>query len=132
LLTYLLLIYLKRSSILKIGKKGYKEFEKGYYVYVGSGRRYGFQRIIRHIKKLKKLKWHIDYLLRMGEIEMVWIILGGITNECQLSSSLQKRGLIIMKKFGSSDCKCPSHLFYFKNNPQRTIDNIINQIKFKK
>ncbi len=129
---YLLLIYLKNSSILKIGKKGYKEFKRGYYVYVGSGRRYGFQRVIRHIKKSKKQKWHIDYLLGKGEIEMIWIILGGRTNECQLSNSLRRRGSIIMKKFGSSDCKCPSHLFYFKNNPRRIIEGIINPIIIKK
>ncbi len=132
MLTYLLLIYLKNSSILKIGKKGYKEFGRGYYVYVGSGRRYGFQRVIRHIKKSKKQKWHIDYLLGRGEIEMIWIILGGRTNECRLSNSLRRMGSIIMKKFGSSDCKCPSHLFYFKNNPRRIIEDIINPIIIKK
>lgn len=130
--TYLLLIHLKNNSILKIGKKGHKEFDRGYYVYVGSGKRYGFSRIIRHIKKSKKQKWHVDYLLGRGEIKMIWIILGERINECQLSNALQRRGLIIMKKFGSSDCKCPSHLFYFKNNPQRIMENIINPIIIKK
>lgn len=131
MLTYLLLIYLQTSSKLKIGKKGFKEFGRGYYVYVGSGRRYGFPRVIRHIKKSKKQKWHVDYLLARGEIKIIWIILGERINECQLSNALQRRGLITMKKFGSSDCKCHSHLFYFKNNPQRIIENIINPIIIK-
>jgi sugar fermentation stimulation protein A len=124
--TYLLLIYLKRRYFLKIGKRGIKEFRGGYYVYVGSGRRYGFQRIMRHIKKLKKLKWHVDYILKKGEIKRIWIILGESTNECIISKALQARGKIVVKKFGSSDCHCPSHLFYFKNNPERSIEKIIN------
>ncbi len=122
--TYLLLARLLKDVSIEIGRKGCKDFKEGFYVYAGSGRRYGFQRIIRHLKKSKKLKWHIDYLLEKGRIEGIWIILGEGTNECQLSTLLQKQGIVLMKKFGSSDCKCPSHLFYFKNNPYRTIENI--------
>lgn len=125
--TYLLLVNLEKDISLKIGKKGYKEFRGGFYVYVGSGRRYGFQRIIRHLKISKKFKWHIDYLLECGKIEKIWIILGKGTDECHLSSLLEKYGIILVKKFGSSDCHCPSHLFYFKKNPSKEIENIIFQ-----
>lgn len=125
--TYLLLIRVVKSTSIKVGRKGCKEFKEGYYVYVGSGRKYGFQRIIRHLKKSKKLKWHIDYLLRKGRIEKIWIILGGKIKECYFSYLLKERGIVLMKKFGSTDCKCPSHLFYFKNNPWRLVENIISQ-----
>lgn len=132
MLTYLLLIHLVEGVDLKIGNKGYREFKRGYYIYAGSGKRFGFQRIIRHIKKSKKRKWHIDYLLEKGDIERIWIIFEEKINECKLSELLSlEKGKILMRKFGSSDCKCASHLFYFKKNPLKIIENIINPINLK-
>ncbi len=122
----MLILHLERCFCLKIKKK-YRKFKRGFYVYVGSGKRYGFQRIIRHLKRSKKLRWHIDYLLEKGKIERILIILGEGTNECQLSSILNEKGIVLMKKFGSSDCKCLSHLFYFKNNPYRIIEYSVIQ-----
>jgi Uri superfamily endonuclease len=37
--------------------------------------------------------------------------------ECRLAKRLQPIAEDQIKRFGSSDCNCPSHLFYFENNP---------------
>ncbi|MGQ9617854.1 MAG: GIY-YIG nuclease family protein [Candidatus Aminicenantia bacterium] len=121
-MTYLLLFYLEEDRFVKTGKKGVFRFNKGYYLYSGSGKRNGFQRVLRHIKSSKKKRWHIDYLISYCKIIKIWILFEENVNECFLSSGLKKlNGKILVKKFGSSDCNCLSHLFYFKENPGRKI-----------
>ena len=61
--TYCLLIHLKQDSKITIGKLGEKNFQKGYYIYVGSALNSLKTRIQRHLRKEKKIHWHIDYLL---------------------------------------------------------------------
>ncbi len=133
MITYLLLIEIKKNEFIKIGKRGNFKFEKGYFVYTGSGKRNGIQRIVRHIKKFKNLQWHIDYLLEKGEIKKIWIIFGDKTNECKMSKMLLYfKGSIPFKKFGSSDCKCPAHLFHFNKNPLKRMEKLIDQIIYLK
>jgi Uri superfamily endonuclease len=111
---YCLMINLKEKSTIKIGKKGKTIFEKGCYVYVGSALNSLKARINRHLKQEKKLHWHIDYLLKSEQSEIVEVHYTLTKNplECQLAHEISKKG-IGMEKFGCSDCKCHSHLFYF-------------------
>ena len=73
------------------------------------------------------MKWHIDYLLncKYAEIKNVLIYNNVISDECSLNKKIMKlKGAkIIVKGFGSSDCKnkCPAHLIYFKNIPKYFI-----------
>ncbi|MEM2484917.1 MAG: GIY-YIG nuclease family protein [Candidatus Caldarchaeum sp.] len=111
--TYVLAIHLPDSRRLKIGALGYRELEKGYYVYVGSARRHLAKRIARHLKKRKPLWWHIDYITSLPETNIVKVVATDrVGVECSLSSSLASMGKAI-PKIGSSDCRCPSHLIYF-------------------
>lgn len=98
-----------------IGKLGSYFFRKGFYVYVGSAKRNIQSRIERHLKIDKKLRWHIDYLRPFLEIVEVKTY-SGDEGECQLFHRLMKEnsGSIPVKGFGSSDCKCSAHLFYFR------------------
>ena len=77
------------------------------------------KRIARHKKKIKKKRWHIDYLTsEADETRPIPIISSnGRELECLLSSSLEKIADYTVTGFGSSDCKCPGHLFYFSQNP---------------
>ncbi len=125
----MLLIEINKNEFIKIGKGGNFKLEKGYFVYSGSGKRNGIQRIIRHIKKSKNLRWHIDYLLKKGKIKKIWIVFGDKTNECRMSKMLlYSKGSIPFKKFGSSDCKCPAHLFHFNKNHLKRMEKLIEQI----
>lgn len=60
--SYAIILYLNDDCYIDIGKKGRYYFETGYYIYAGSGIRNLIQRVDRHFKKDKALKWHIDYL----------------------------------------------------------------------
>lgn len=112
--SYLIIFKLDKGQTIQIGKLGTYFFYKGYYLYAGSGLRNLRQRVERHIRKDKALKWHIDYL--SVKCDVVWYKLfdDGKNYECVISSKLSKNGIfkIPIKKFGSSDCKCRSHLIF--------------------
>ncbi|HVP36917.1 MAG TPA: GIY-YIG nuclease family protein [Terriglobales bacterium] len=118
---YQLILQLDRNSRIKIGKKGEYDFPAGYYVYSGSALSGLEARINRHLRKEKKKFWHIDYLL--PHCKILKVIQHNqnqksIITECELNRKLLKKksSAVAMKGFGSSDCKCPSHLVYFKNS----------------
>lgn len=109
--TYLLFIVNKENKIISIGSLGKVYFKKGYYIYVGSAKNNLCKRIKRHLSKDKKIFWHIDYFLKNAKIEKVFV---GRKKECDISKILLKYSKAYVEGFGSSDCKCVSHLFYAK------------------
>jgi len=115
--TYSLLLYADSDKSIKVGSLGKLKIKKGYYVYIGSAFGPGGlkARIGRHLKKSKKLRWHIDYLRKATDIVDIKFSTDNEKLECSWAAKLVKDGGITpFKGFGSSDCKCPSHLFYFK------------------
>ena len=122
--SYILVIQLQEESELKIGALGSKVFKKGYYLYVGSamGKRGStslINRVKRHISSPceKSKHWHIDYLLENEYANIIRILLIPSINkiECIISSEIKKRSDGLIENFGSSDCTCRSHLYYFSN-----------------
>lgn len=128
---YCLIIELKKDSIIEIGKKlGNIQFERGYYVYVGSAMNSLENRIKRHLSDEKKLHWHIDYFLKDPESEIIDVIFNiNVKVECELSKYLSKQSSGI-RDFGCSDCDCESHLYYFKNRKCaiESVENAYNSI----
>ena len=119
---YCLIINLEDDENLKIGKKLKIEFEKGYYVYIGSAMNSLESRVKRHLSKSKKLHWHVDYLLKNAEVvEVIYNLDKKV--ECELSKELSKKNIYI-PDFGCSDCECDSHLYYFKKKKE-AIDEVI-------
>ncbi|MCS7215606.1 MAG: DNA/RNA nuclease SfsA [Thermodesulfovibrio sp.] len=114
---YLLVMHLQNSEKIIIGNLGKLNFTKGYYVYIGKSKRGLFKRIARHRRKLKKMHWHIDYFLTRAKLIRDLPILTEEDIECQVAYSLSKISDKIIPEFGSSDCNCNGHLFYFKENP---------------
>ncbi len=118
--TYLLLFKLDKEEKISIGRKGAFLFPAGFYVYVGSHMRDTDSRIARHARKLgqnKKPKWHIDFLREKAILLGVVKISSNIKKECEVSREFSKFGKIACPGFGSSDCNCPTHLWYFDTNP---------------
>lgn len=115
---YNLIIKLSKKKDIKIGQLGSFVFPKGYYVYTGSAQNGLEKRIKRHVSSNKKFHWHIDYLLAYAKVIKVLRYVGR-KDECKLNSvTEQSAGSIqIVKKFGSSDCNCATHLYYFENVP---------------
>lgn len=142
---YQLCLRLPRATRIKVGKLGTFLFPAGIYVYTGSALNGLEQRLARHQRREKKLHWHIDYLLRHAQIVRVRTqtvgadvrrratrssaqrhsprYLGAYKNtaspsaECAWNAqTLRLPGAgVIAPGFGSSDCDCPSHLVYLRN-----------------
>ncbi len=109
--TYVLLIELLKGQKIRIGKLGTMEFRNGYYAYVGSAFNGLEHRISRHLKDNKKLFWHIDFLLQQGTICEIYYKPSTKKEECEIAKNLADE-FSSLKNFGSSDCKCNSHLFF--------------------
>jgi Uri superfamily endonuclease len=109
--SYVLLIEVDKVKRIKIGRLGNKEFRPGFYAYVGSAMSGLEGRIKRHLSSIKKVFWHIDYLLKDAEVVEVFQLESDKRIECEIAVRLSKR-LPGIRGFGCSDCRCPSHLFF--------------------
>jgi len=112
---YQLHLRLDKPKRIRVGKLGVFTFPAGRYIYTGSAMNGLDGRLRRHLKKRKKLHWHIDYLLRHSRIERIFVLETDERVECQLNSLTLSlpNAKVVVKGFGCSDCRCPSHLVYF-------------------
>jgi Uri superfamily endonuclease len=115
---YKLVIRLGRRQVIDVGHLGRFAFPSGYYIYTGSAKRGLESRIVRHLRREKRLRWHIDYLLGQARIVEVKRYHGSRYSECELSRRVRALpgSKIVAPGFGSSDCRCSTHLFHFRRN----------------
>lgn len=113
---YLLLISVGKDINVNVGSLGNLNFEKGIYAYVGSAQNNLEKRIGRHLRKVKRKFWHVDYLLNNDNVAVLKALQkeGGRPEECRIAKKISGKDALI-KGFGSSDCKCKSHLFKLEN-----------------
>jgi Uri superfamily endonuclease len=106
-------LHLKENLKITIGRLGDFYFNKGTYLYVGSAKRTIQSRLDRHKKIDKPLRWHLDYLRYHCEINRI-ITYEDVDGECALAENLRKTsgGINPIRRFGSSECKCFSHLIF--------------------
>jgi len=112
--TYVLIMKLSERKVIKVGCLRAISFPKGFYAYVGSALNGIESRIKRHLGKDKKPFWHIDYLLGQALIISTIISETDKKIECKIARNLAKT-LPSIPGFGSSDCKCKSHLYFERN-----------------
>lgn len=107
--TYQLHIRLAQPLRLQIGRFGEFDFPAGDYVYTGSAKRNFEARVARHLRRDKRLRWHIDYLLAAPGVTVVEVI-RSVEPECELNQATS--GELRVPGFGASDCRhgCGSHL----------------------
>jgi Uri superfamily endonuclease len=96
---------------IQVGRLGIFTFPAGQYVYTGSAKRNLDARIARHLRKDKKLRWHVDWLLAADGVAIV-AVERSVEDECVLNQ--QVGGLVVAPGFGASDCqnRCGSHFRY--------------------
>jgi Uri superfamily endonuclease len=125
--SYILLAELAAGKDILVGKLGYVSFPKAAYAYVGSAMNGLGARLARHLREQKKLHWHIDYLLKEAEIEEIILCPAEKRVECSLAQALAGE-LQSIPGFGSSDCKCQSHL-YFASEKDRLKAKVAEAVK---
>jgi Uri superfamily endonuclease len=113
--SYVLVVKMDSKDV-EVGALGEKYFD-GIYAYNGSAfGPGGLSRVERHFRTARgegSTHWHIDYLLRSGEVLKAYLF-PGEDLECELSSMMDDP----VPGFGSSDCDCSSHLFRFESVDQ--------------
>jgi Uri superfamily endonuclease len=108
---YVLIIQVNKDINMNVGVLGNLNFVKGIYAYVGSAKKGLSKRIQRHLRKYKRKFWHIDYLLNDDNVKVLKVFtVKDLFDECEVAKIMGERG-VPMRGFGSSDCKCMSHLF---------------------
>lgn len=113
---YQLVLSLAEEATLRIGSLGTFRFLAGRYVYTGSALGGLRARLARHLRKEKRLHWHIDYLLQHAVVEDIHLFPTNERSECTLNQQVLAlpHARVIARGFGSSDCRCPTHLVYLE------------------
>ncbi len=114
---YLLILKNKHHQQIEISALGKIDFPPGYYIYVGSARVNLTSRVERHKRLRKRFHWHIDYFRAKVEVVDALAIRSSDDLECFLAEGVKAMSQWQIKRFGSSDCCCESHLFGFVDNP---------------
>ena len=119
--TYALILFCARAEQVQVGKLGLLELRRGFYVYVGSALGPGGvpARIAHHRKVSQRPHWHIDYLRAHTRLERIWYSHDRIRREHRWARIISElRGATVpIVGFGSSDCRCATHLFFFRRQP---------------
>ncbi len=120
--------------MVRVGALGMLAFPKGFYTYTGSAMKNLRQRVGRHLRRDKKVRWHIDYLTCSPECEIVDTLLfpSAEKEECRRNRAIESLlgARAIAQGFGSSDCgDCSAHLLYLGESfSKETLCNAVNCI----
>ncbi len=112
--SYILVLQLEAATRLGVGKLGTFDFPAGWYLYCGSAFNGLESRVRRHLRQDKKYHWHIDFLTTAAAVSQVWWTEGAERRECSWAGTARDHpgATLPVPGFGSSDCRCDSHLVY--------------------
>ncbi len=131
--TYALILALQAPAELQIGCLGRIQFDSPFYLYFGSAFGPGGleARIRHHLQPARRAHWHIDYLRQEADVLGVWYSYDRARLECiWANAALVQRGVSLIPRFGSSDCRCQSHLLAANRLPTlRTFRRRINDVR---
>lgn len=113
--TYVLILECIAPQQVQVGALGNLPLQPGWYLYVGSAFGPGGLkgRLAHHLTGNRPQHWHVDALKPVTFTKAVWFTDDSRHLEHNWASAcLAMPGIMIpMKGFGSSDCRCPAHLF---------------------
>lgn len=97
--------------------------EPAVYIYVGSARGPGgaLARVLRHLSRDKKTRWHVDKLTESHFVTFLgFYLINAHGEDCEVSISLRLSSVFkYIPKFGSTDKReSPSHLFKCPSTPE--------------
>ena len=106
---------------IAVGRLGELSMRIGYYLYVGSAFGPGGlrARLSHHLSISRHPRWHIDYLRRVTMPAAIWFGQHLSHEEHRWVAALGRGRDVILAhpRFGASDCKCASHLFFAERPP---------------
>lgn len=114
--TYVLVLEVKRTRVLTIGRLGEVRLPVGVYAYAGSALGSGGlrSRLGRHLRGDGTPHWHIDYLRAKARVFGCFYTVSDTSLECVWSQALVALpdATIPVPGFGASDCRsgCEAHL----------------------
>jgi Uri superfamily endonuclease len=121
--TYAFLLSSASDAEIRVGRFGDMQLQSGFYLYLGSALGPGGvrARVNHHLHASPRPHWHIDYLRPHASVEEVWLCHGRKRREHLWARFLARMpGVSVpMPGFGSSDCACEAHLFFFKSRAMR-------------
>jgi Uri superfamily endonuclease len=122
--TYLLLLSLAEPTRLQVGRLGPVDLPAGWYVYVGSALGGLGPRLRRHVSREKRPHWHIDTLRAAAMLTAIAVRIGPERVECAVAAQVGARpdATLPVPRFGSTDCRCRSHLVHFPTPPDLFLD----------
>ncbi|MCD6428457.1 MAG: GIY-YIG nuclease family protein [Desulfurococcales archaeon] len=127
--SYVLVINVLKEVTISIKSLGTVVFEPGTYIYIGSANvKNPLARVLRHFKRNKRVKWHIDYLTSAPEARVTTaIVCYGLTEEAIYSTISQLEFVsVTVRGFGSTDCrKHATHLFKLERR-KCSIQHLVN------
>jgi Uri superfamily endonuclease len=118
--TYALLLELDGPTELQVGCLGPIRFDSPFYVYFGSAFGPGGlrARLRHHLEPARHPHWHIDHLRQVAGVLGAWHTRDTARLECTWAKAASAlRGASAVARFGSSDCRCRSHLLAFDRLP---------------
>ena len=119
--TYALVLACHRAAFVWIGRLGTWSVPPGFYVYVGSAFGPGglSARLQHHQHKPAHPHWHMDYLRAICDLVEVWFTTEAARCEHSWAKAVARLpgAWVPVPGFGSSDCKCQTHLFRFDGMP---------------
>lgn len=137
---YVLLIFVPFERSIDVGGLGVRRFQNGYYAYTGSALGRGALslkgRIRRHLRKEKRKRWHVDFLLADEDIMVVSVLIIPTEKsmECEVNKYLcdVMNAKVVVPNFGSSDCRqgCGSHLLYLGGD-EEILDRTVGLLREK-
>lgn len=128
---YIVVLYLPETRLVTVGKLGAREFQPGYYLYVGSAKVGLRKRLARHGRRRKKFHWHIDYLREVAEFAGAFAVRSSLDREHELAVAVEQVAHWQVPGFGCSDCSCRSHLFGMNSNPAHSREFVKLLLDFR-
>jgi len=113
------ILRLRLTRRIRVGRLGVVSFLDGWHLYAGSAMACLSARIGRHLRRRKKLHWHIDYLRERADEVAAFPMPSSRRRECELAGALAKIFPAGPQGFGCSDCACPTHLYHSADDPRR-------------
>jgi Uri superfamily endonuclease len=119
--TYALILRAPEPARIRVGSLGPMEVLPGPHVYVGSAFGPGglAARVGRHVRGDGRVRWHVDHLRAVAEVEGAWITTDPVRREHLWAEVFRAwpGATVPLAGFGASDCSCETHLVRLRRRP---------------